>query len=226
MTFTKLARTTAATSWEKSLQHPFIQELQAGTLSDERFRYYLLQDRYYLNQLQDIYLQIATQTVFPEVRQMMLTGSDRLIAGEIAIRETFFKELAITEEEIRQTVIAPGPYHYVSHMYRQLSSKSPNAAFASLLPCAWLYQEIGFHLNQTGSPHPLYQRWIETCITEESVAIVQQEQRLLNAIYEETTKEEQQKMLAAFVISSHMEHEFWETSYRLKTWGNETYGKS
>lgn len=32
------------------------------------------------------------------------------------------------------------------HMYRQLVDGTPNTAFAGMLPCAWLYQEIGVRL--------------------------------------------------------------------------------
>lgn len=48
--------------------------------------------------------------------------------GELAIRETFFEELAITEEEVALTPIAPTAYHYVSHMYRQLIEGTPKTA--------------------------------------------------------------------------------------------------
>ena len=221
MKFTQLARAKAAVIWEKNLQHPFIKELHAGTLPSAIFRYYLLQDRYYLQQLQQIYLQIAEHTEDVELQKMMVAGSERLIAGEVAIRETFFRELQITEAEIEQTPIAPTAYHYVSHMYRQLITGSPTIAFASLLPCVWLYQEIGFLLNQTGSPQPLYQRWIETCITDESVAIVRAEQEKLDQLYEMISVVDQQKMLEAFFISTQMEHAFWEMAYTLENWTGE-----
>lgn len=216
MKFTGKARKESSEFWEKSLHHPFIQELHAGTLSERNFRYYLLQDRYYLNQLRDIYSLIGQQTTYNQLKEMMVRGSERLITGEIMMRETFFDKLKITEKEIQETPIASTPYQYVSHMSQSLLSGSPHVAFASLLPCAWLYQEIGFQLNKIGSPHPIYQQWIESCITAESVAIVQQEQALLNTIYEETTSKEQQAMVEAFVISTQMEHEFWEMSYYLK----------
>ena len=93
---------------------------------------------------------------------MLLDGAMHLAEGEISIREGFFKELNITDEEINNTPIAPTAYNYVSHMYRQLLDGSLKSAVAGLLPCAWLYQEIGVELIKTGSPTSLYQRWIET----------------------------------------------------------------
>ena len=80
-----------------------------------------------------------------------------------------FEELAITEEEVAATPIAPTAYHYVSHMYRQLIEGTPKTAAASMLPCSWLYQEIGAQLVKQHSPEPLYQRWIETYLWGGSV---------------------------------------------------------
>ena len=119
-----------------------------------------------------------------------------------------FEELAITEEEVAATPIAPTAYHYVSHMYRQLIEGTPKTAAASMLPCSWLYQEIGAQLVKQHSPEPLYQRWIETYAGEEAYQHVQEERQLLDQLYEESSPQEQAAMITAFVISSEMEYAF------------------
>lgn len=222
MTFTSDAKEKSATIWQKNFTHPFIRELHQGILPEEKFRYYLLQDRYYLRQLQALYRQIAEKTEHAKIRVFFEQGGKRLVAGEQAIRNTLFQEMGISNNEIKQVPMAEVPYHYVSHMYRQLIY-SPTVAFASLLPCALLYQEIGLTLNQTGSPHPYYQTWIDTCITEESMAIVSEFQQLLNECYEQASTAEQQQMLEAFHISTYMEYAFWEMAYQRKMWGEDTY---
>ncbi|WP_207941953.1 thiaminase II [Enterococcus sp. DIV2402] len=211
MDFVTIARDAAQRSWENSLAHPFIQELHQGTLSESCFRYYLLQDRYYLESLQSVYLAIGQQTELPQIKMMMEQGAKRLVAGEISIRETFFERLQITEQEVQQTPLATVPKRYVAHMHQQLQH-SVSVAFASLLPCAWLYQEIGLALS-SGSPHPVYQRWIETCITPESMAIVAQEKELLNQLYQKATASERHQMIEAFVTSVKMEEAFWDMAY-------------
>ncbi len=216
--FTALAREKANPYWEGSFQHPFIQQLQAGTLAPEIFRYYLIQDRYYLEHFGKLYQLIGEQSERPEVKKLMATNAEHLALGELAIRETFFAELGITDEEINTTAIAPTAYHYVSHMYRQLVEGTPNVAVAGMLPCAWLYQEIGTRLIEQGSPHALYQRWIETYAGEESKEAIQGERKLLDQLYAESTPKEQEQMLAAFVISSQMEYAFWEMAQTLETW--------
>ena len=68
---------------------------------------------------------------------------------------------------MEQHPIAPTCYHYISHIYRQFAEPNLAIAFASLLPCPWLYHDIGKSLNLKPSPNPLYQQWIETYITDE-----------------------------------------------------------
>lgn len=218
MAFTDSARKKANPFWEGSFTHPFIQSLAAGDLPPEIFRYYLIQDRYYLEHFGKLYDSIAEQTMDQAVREQLRQNAENLKSGEVAIRQEFFSELAITEQEIMETPIAPTAYHYVSHMYRQLLDGTPNSAFAGMLPCAWLYQEIGDRLIQTGSPNPLYQRWIETYAGDAAAEAVKKERQLLDRLYQESPKTEQQQMLDAFVISSKMEASFWEMAMTLEKW--------
>lgn len=218
MTFTELARKEAARYWDGSFEHPFVQSLAAGKLAPEIFRYYLLQDRYYLEHFSKLYSLIAEQTEDQVVQAQLRENAENLKLGELAIREEFFSELAISDKEILETAIAPTAYHYVSHMYRQLIDGTPNSAFAGMLPCAWLYQEIGVRLIEAGSPDPLYQRWIETYAGEAAAEGIKKERALLDRLYEESSKEEQQQMIEAFVISSKMEYAFWEMAVNLEKW--------
>lgn len=217
-TFTEKVRQLADPYWAGSFQHPFITELQAGTLSPAAFRYYLLQDRYYLEHFGKLYQLIAQQTTDPEVKALMIENAENLLLGEVAIREGFFQELQITEEEITATPVAPTAYHYVSHMYRQLTEGTTAAAVAGMLPCAWLYQEIGCRLVAEGSPQPLYQRWIETYAGEEAAAHIQREREILDRLYETADEMEKAQMIDAFLISSQMEYLFWEMAMTLEKW--------
>ena len=177
-----------------------------------------MQDHYYLHHFNKLYTLIAQQTNDQALRALLLENAQNLALGEIAIREHFFEELGITEEEIAETPIAPTAYHYVSHMYRQLIEGTPNTAAASLLPCSWLYQEIGNTLISKESPVPIYQRWIETYAGLEAVEHIQQERKILDRLYDESSELEQQQMLEAFVISSEMEYGFWEMAYQKEIW--------
>lgn len=48
MKFSEECRSAAAEWWEGSFVHPFVQGIGDGTLPIDRFKYYVLQDSYYL----------------------------------------------------------------------------------------------------------------------------------------------------------------------------------
>ncbi|EOL45869.1 thiaminase II [Enterococcus caccae] len=219
MIFTEEVRKSAERIWRKSKEHAFISELKAGTLPPEIFRFYLIQDRYYLEQFSKIHLKAADIAVEKELKTIFLTAVESLEAAEISVRNTFFKELEVTDEQISQTPIAPTAYHYTSHMYREVESKSLARIVAALLPCYWLYQEIGDELIKSGSPNPLYQRWIETYNSDGYRESVLTQKRLTDYLAEQVSKEERVLMKQAFIISSYEELSFWEMAYTKQQWG-------
>lgn len=217
-TFSELAYNKSFSPWHNSFQHPFITELQAGALDPDIFRFYLLQDRYYLEHFSKLYELIAENTTNTQLKSALIAGSKSLAEGELAIRESFFKDLNITNSEIEKTPIAPTAYNYVSHMYRQLYTGTPTIAAASMLPCEWLYQEIGEYLSSKTSPVPIYQKWIESYATNEAKQAVIKQRTLLDNLYSKCSTEDQNKMIDAFYISSKMEYNFWEMSYTKEVW--------
>lgn len=218
--FTERIRKKAEPIWQKSMAHPFIEGLQRGTLSKESFRFYLIQDYFYLKAFGEIH-QIASQnTNDPEIKELFMKNIAGIESSEISVREAFFKELAITEEEIRQTEIAPNTYHYITHMYKEAYSRSVGRTVAALLPCYWLYQEIGEALILKGSPDSLYQRWIETYDSSGYKATVDRQKKVTNRLASVASESERKQMEQAFLISSYEELYFWEMGYQKEEWSD------
>lgn len=53
MEFTDIAMELSKKAWQASFHHPFILQLQEGNLEPAIFRYYLIQDAYYLKAFSD-----------------------------------------------------------------------------------------------------------------------------------------------------------------------------
>ena len=218
MKFSEIARQQVVPYWEGSFSHPFLTELQAGTLDPAIFRFYLIQDAYYLKHFSHLYTIIAQQAKEPALKAYAEQSAAGLAEGELAVRRDFFTTLAITDAEVAVTAIAPTAYHYVSHMYRQLVEGTPHVAIAGMLPCPWLYQEVGQYLAHRQSPIPIYQRWIDTYSGADNADDQQAAVALVDDLYDHSTHTEQRQMLAAFRISTQMEYSFWEMAYHLEQW--------
>ena len=121
MEFTDIAMELSKEAWQTSFHHPFILQLQEGNLDPSIFRYYLIQDAYYLKAFSEIYHLLADKTSNQEMRRLLKQNAQSLVEGELFIRQQFFKELEISDQEMEQHPIAPTCYHYISHIYRQFA---------------------------------------------------------------------------------------------------------
>ncbi len=213
--FTDLAHTATQASWDASKRHPFIQQLQAGTLPRETFRYYLIQDHYYLQEFGKLHDLAADQSDDPRVIDQLRAGAEHLRQGEIAVRQTFFDRLDITPAEVAKTPVAPTGYAYTSHLYRSLMTAGPAGAVAGLLPCYWLYAEIGQALAGTGSPVPIYQSWIDTYNAADYTDSMTDQLALANYV---STPDNTDQLLAIFEKSSWYELQFWQMALDHEDW--------
>lgn len=217
-TFTDQIHTAAAPLWQKSFDHPFIHQLSDGSLPNDVFRYYLIQDRYYLSEFGKLHEQIANQLTDAKAKAFLMAGAQGLKDGEIAVREGFFEQLNITPDEVAHTPIAPTAYNYVNHMYAELYRGTTAQAIAGLLPCYWLYNQIGQQLVAQGSPKELYQRWIETYDSDTYTDSVNQMITLTNQAAAQADDETRAKMQTSFVRSSAYELAFWQMALDEQEW--------
>ena len=213
--FTDQAHAATLASWQASKQHPFIQQLRAGTLPAATFRYYLIQDHHYLHEFARVHELAAQQSTDAAAAAQLRAGAQSLRDGEMAIRETFFAELKVTPEEIAQTPMAPTGYAYTSHLYRALAQQGTPGAVSALLPCYWLYAEIGAELAQQGSPVPIYQAWIDTYNAPDYAGEKPAQLALANRL---ATPANTPALLDIFEKSSWYELHFWQMALDHQTW--------
>ncbi|BAL62198.1 thiaminase II [Melissococcus plutonius] len=218
MTFTIEARAKAETIWLECQHHPFIKKLQNGSLEMDIFRYYLIQDYHYLIVFNEILLHAAELTNEAANKKLFLDNAEGLKNTEIAFRKNFFKESMITENEVKQVPIAPATYHYITHLSSVVHSGQLKRVVAALLPCYWLYREIGIELKQTKIANPFYQCFIDTYTSEEYNKCVDRQIIITDELAEKATTLEYEQMLTDFLISSYEERAFWEMAYKKESW--------
>ena len=90
---------------------------------------------------------------------------------------------------------------------------------AALLPCYWIYWEVGKTLARAGSPDPLYQRWIATYGADEFGAVVR---AVLAArptgSAPASAPPSARAMRRHFATTSRYEWMFWDMGWRRERW--------
>ncbi len=87
-----------------------------------------------------------------------------------------------------------------------------------MLPCYWIYGEVGKHLLSRGSPNPRYQRWIDTYGGEEFDAEVRDVLAVTDKLGPELSPAEQRRVHRHFRTTSRYEWMFWDMGYRKEAW--------
>jgi thiaminase/transcriptional activator TenA len=200
------------------LDHPFLRGLTDGSLDRESFQYYVVQDALYLTEYARALAVCGARAPDDEAIRMFCEHAAGAIAVERQLHEGFFREFGLSEEKIRITEMAPTNLAYTSYLLAVVHSGSFPESLGAVLPCYWIYWEVGKHLLGRGSPDPLYQRWIETYGGEEYGEIVRAVLQLTNRIAKGLSEGELTRMSRRFRDTARYEWMFWDMGYRRESW--------
>lgn len=218
MKFSQELRQAVARSWQASFEHPFVQGIANGTLPLSCFRHYLLNDAYYLSQFARVQSLGAAKADSLAVSNRMTVHAQGTFNAELSLHETFMKQLGITEEERALFQPSPTAYAYTSHMHRAAYNGHLGDIIAAILPCYWLYYEIGERLQGSTPEEPIYQQWIAAYGGEWFGELVREQIDRLDELAEGLSDADRARMKQHFMISSHYEYMFWEMAYTHETW--------
>jgi len=200
------------------LTHPFVMGLMDGTLSEDRFRFYVIQDAHYLRDFAKSLAAAAASAPRDEWTEFLSEHARDTLVVERALHDGFFREWNLTPEQVYATPVAPTNLAYTSYMLRMARGASFEEAVAALLPCDWIYVQVGRELEKKGSPNPLYQRWIDTYASEEVWAIVQKLIGIVDAAVEGLSEFRQEVLRHHFTVASRYEWMFWDMAWRMEAW--------
>jgi|SRR5690625_2532034 len=218
MRFTDELRELTKDSWEQSLHHPFVQGIVKGDLPLDVFRYYILQDIYYLKHYGKVHAMAAAQADDFSVTAMLAGKAQSTAQAELTVHEQHASILNITAEDLETFKPAPTAYAYTSHLYRAAQSGSLAQTVAVMLPCYWLYAEIG-KLNKQAEPEKeIYRNWLNMYASKWFQTSTSEMIELLDQLVAGASENEREKITEQFIYAKEYELAFWEMSYTKETW--------
>lgn len=218
MLFSKQIRLAADASWEASFHHPFVTGIADGTLPLDRFAYYVLNDAYYLSCFAKVQALGAAKADSLHDSNRMAAHVQGTYNAELSLHEKFSALLGITDADRAAFQPAPTAYAYTSHLFRAAYNGHLGDIIAALLPCYWLYYEIGERLQGATPDEPIYREWIAAYGGDWFKQQVQEQIDRLDAIAETVTAADRERMQKHFLLSSQYEYMFWDMAYRKESW--------
>lgn len=201
--------------YESILKMPFIEEMSDGSLSKEKFQFYMAQDSLYLAHFGRTLALIGAKLYDIKDALSYIRFAENAIVVENALHESYFKDFDISDKGS----IQPACHHYIHFLKSTAALEAVEVAMAATLPCFWIYKKAGDYIynNQHIENNP-YQRWIDTYGGDEFAVAVQNAITICDKAAEHTTPEIRRRMTAAFITASRMEYDFWNAAYNLRVW--------
>ena len=204
--------------WEACLSHPFVTGIGDGTLSVEKFQYFMLQDYLYLFDYAKVF---ALGVVKAQDRKLMQTFSQNvysILNGEMNIHRAYMRRLGITEEQVSAVKPALDNLSYTNYMLSVAHTGGPMEIVASILACSWSYAEIGRALAKRpgAADHPFYGEWVRGYASEDYAATNQALMALMDELAKDVTGAHFDRLEEIFVNCSRYELGFWDMAWEMR----------
>ena len=161
----------------KIYQHSFNQKLYDGTLSATTFRFFLEQDKMYLCDFSEALSHISKQFAIKQNEENAKQFSDLSLyvkEAELALHRDYLQDTHSFQffyQKEPETIKIPSIVNYTEHLLQTTKAASVEEAVACVLPCFWIYSELGkqMDISNCSGNHP-YRKWIATYSDEEFVS--------------------------------------------------------
>ncbi len=203
---------------QRILKLPFNRELANGTLTRERLQFYMIQDALYLEQYSRALAVAAAKAPDPEAMQRFARAAEEALVVERALHGGFFERFGVDTNDAAAADPTPTCYGYTNFLLSIAHVSSYEELIAALLPCFWIYWEVGNHIAETASDDNPYQAWIDTYSDPEFGEAVDEVIAINDRTATAATTEQRSEMLVAFKRSMQYEWMFWDSAYRLEVW--------
>lgn len=184
-----------------------------------RFTYFILQDYVYLLDFAQVLCQGGAKS--PDLETLELFARHALMAVEVerSFHASFGASLGLSRKQLDGVAKGPVTQAYIGHLQSVARSGTLGEMVAAVLPCYWIYGEVGKRLYKNRPTKPkIYRQWIETYAGEAFWQPVREQIRLMDKLGAKANGSERKLMTAHFILSSRYEFMFWDQAYRLEHW--------
>ena len=220
MSFSNHLRKLAQPVWDAQLTHPFVVALGKGTLSERKFRYYILQDARFLADLARVFAAGSLRAPDSESALRFAKLAEDTITVERSLHENYGKRWNLSPQQMLNEPMAPTNYAYTRHMLAVAQAGTATEIAVVALPCAWIYCVVGKHFLKNGTPpakHP-YRDWLMLYASTEFEAVQEWMRARVDTWARTAGHEEKKRMEHSFLLSSKYEWMFWEMAWTEEKW--------
>jgi len=209
----------AKSIWDAQLEHPFVRGIGDGTLDEDRFRRWVLQDYRYLIEFARVFAWATAKADCLASMSWYASVLDLTLNTEMALHREYAARFGLTDTDLESEPMWPTTRAYTDFLVRTAADGDMVDLVAALLPCAWGYVHVARRLAETGSPaDQRYADWIAQYASDEFADAARWLRGELDRLAEGATAAKKSRLTDLFLQSSRYEWQFWEMCYYGEHW--------
>ena len=218
---TTTQRLLAATEdiWAEYHTHPFVRGIADGTLDEEKFRYYMVQDYLYLIDYAKVFAIGVAKARDPETMRLFAGYVHQILDGEMDIHKGYMQRLGIPLEEAERAPVALDNLSYTSYMLRVAYDEGPAEIAAAILSCALSYEYIAKEIvakDPAAADHPFYGEWVRGYADPGYAASNQVLVDLTERLTKDYSQAQLEHLTEIFIACSRYEGAFWDMAWEMR----------
>jgi thiaminase (transcriptional activator TenA) len=200
------------------LAQPFLIELAEGTLPRPTFQQYIFQDSLYLAEYARVLALAAARAPDAVARLEFSGGASVAVQVEQALHQTFFTQFGLDANALLHAEASPTCLNYTGYLTTLAATRTYEELIAGILPCFWIYWEVGCTVKPKSAANNPYAAWIDTYADENFGATTERVKNIIDTAADAATPATRIAMAKAFTMASRFEYLFWDSAYRRESW--------
>lgn len=202
---------------KRVLAHDFLRGLSAGSLPREAFGYFVIQDTLYLGEYARALALLAAKAP-SGAAGTLAAHAGSAIATELGLHPALLEQAGLDPQLLHSTPKSPATTAYTSYLLSVCAQRPFHEGLAAVLPCYWIYQQVGAALAESGSSDPVYARWIESYAAPDFARSVAEMLQVVDETVGGLSERQVADMVEHVEIATRYEWMFWDAAVRGERW--------
>ena len=224
--FTDWLRERSQPAWDAAVEHRFVEELGAGTLDEDAFAEYLVQDYAFVDELVGTFGHAVGQAPDMAAKRQFVAFLDTVTDEEDDYFERSFDALGVAESSWRDPEMTDATAAFVDLLGRAAREGGYAETLAVLVPAEWVYESWATaaaerHGDPDGDGPPsagmglpfYFAEWVDLHAVDSFVAFVDWLRGELDVVGPTLSPRREARVASLFDRTVTLERQFFETAY-------------
>lgn len=201
--------------WEETIRHPFVSEMADGSLPYEKFRYYMMEDFFYLKRYIDIFAAILKKAETLKEKKFISENISAVIDEIYRVHIPSMEKLQISLDELKNQNAHIDILSYTNYMKEITENHDYLSGLVAILNCSWSYAYIGKSLIDKISKDCPYREWFISYSKGEYINTNNELINMIDELSENISDERKEALSDVFYNCALYEYRLWEMFYEM-----------